>query len=306
MAEFAPSRWRAHRLRRVGIALGFVSALAALALAATGPIGPVVAGSIVAKAFVPGALALIGTLCTLGLAPLGASLILIAGLAVPSLLGTGASATMIFVALLAAALLACAGSFLALSRAIDKTNAAIGRWISWLVVAAVLVSALNAIVRKVFDTSSNAFLEAQWVMFAIVFLLCAPWTLIQNEHIRIDIINQMLPGRVRRGIDLAGHALFLMPFALVMIFYGLPFFFASYAVNEQSFNANGLPQWPAKSLIAIGFILLAIQGVSEIVKEIAILAGRMNDPHAGEATHHLIDSEMRAALENLPPAETRP
>jgi len=168
------------------------------------------------------------------------------------------------------------------TRAIDAVNSWLGRRLAWLILAAVLVSTANAIVRKTFDTSSNAWLELQWVLFSIVFLLCAPWTLLSNEHIRIDIINNMLPKRVRDSIDVVGHALFLLPLTIVMIVTSVPFFYRSFAIGEQSGNAGGLPQWPIKSLIMIGFALLFFQGLSELVKRIAIMRDLIPDPHASK------------------------
>jgi TRAP-type mannitol/chloroaromatic compound transport system permease small subunit len=170
---------------------------------------------------------------------------------------------------------------LTLSRVIDAVNTRIGKWVAWLVVVAVAISATNATIRKVFDTSSNAWLELQWVLFAAVFLLCASWTLIANEHIRIDIVNSFFSQRVRSWIDLIGHLLFLIPFTLVMIVTGWPFFIASWSIGEQSSNAGGLPQWPAKFLVPLGFALLFFQGVSELIKRIAVMRGRIPDPHAG-------------------------
>jgi TRAP-type mannitol/chloroaromatic compound transport system permease small subunit len=170
---------------------------------------------------------------------------------------------------------------LTLSRVIDAVNTRIGKWVAWLVVAAVAISATNATVRKVFDTSSNAWLELQWVLFAAVFLLCASWTLIQNEHIRIDIVNSFFSNRAKSWIELVGHLFFLIPFTIVMIVTGWPFFIASWSINEQSVNAGGLPQWPAKFLVPLGFALLFLQGVSELVKRIAVMRGRIPDPLAG-------------------------
>ena len=170
-------------------------------------------------------------------------------------------------------------SLLKLSRGIDALNTWIGKNLAWLIVVAVLVSSVNATVRKVFDESSNSWLELQWVLFSIVFLLCAPWTLLSNEHIRIDIVNSFWPKKVRDTIDVIGHAFFLIPLAIVMIVTGVPFFLRSYEINEQSGNAGGLPQWPAKSLIMIGFTLLLIQGISELIKRIAVMRGVIPDPH---------------------------
>lgn len=165
------------------------------------------------------------------------------------------------------------------SRAIDAFNSFIGRWVSWLIFAAVVVSSVNAVVRKVFDMSSNAWLELQWVLFSAVFLLCSPWTLISNEHIRIDIVNNLLPRKVRNWIDLVGHALFLLPLTIIMIVTGVPFFLKSWRIDEQSFSAGGLPQWPAKSLVMIGFALLFVQGLSELIKRAAVMRGLIPDPH---------------------------
>ncbi len=166
--------------------------------------------------------------------------------------------------------------------AIDRLNGAIGRTVQWLILVAVVVSAVNAIVRKAFDASSNAWLELQWLLFGAVFMLAAAYTLLWNEHIRIDIVNSRFPKRVRDWIDLLGHLLFLMPFVLLMLYDGWPFFTASYAIDEQSLNAGGLPQWPAKLLIPAGFFLLFLQGVSEIIKRVAVMRGLIPDPHGEE------------------------
>jgi TRAP-type mannitol/chloroaromatic compound transport system permease small subunit len=173
-------------------------------------------------------------------------------------------------------------ALLPMTRIIDAVTTWIGKRLSWLIIGAVLVSAVNATVRKVFDTSSNAYLELQWVLFSIVFLLCSPWTLLANEHIRIDIVNQLLPKRLRNTIDLVGHAFFLLPLCVVMILTGVPFFTVSYFQNEQSLNAGGLPQWPSKGLIMVAFILLFVQGLSELIKRIAVMRGLIPDPHEGQ------------------------
>lgn len=172
---------------------------------------------------------------------------------------------------------------LGVSRAIDAINRWIGRAFAWLVLLAVLVSAVNASVRKAFDVSSNAWLELQWVLFSAVFLLCAPWTLMVNEHVRIDIVNALLPKTARNVIDVIGHALFLLPLTLILVITAWPVFVHSYRINEQSFNAGGLPQWPAKSLIVIGFVLLCAQGVSELIKRMAVMRGLIADPYQRSA-----------------------
>jgi TRAP-type mannitol/chloroaromatic compound transport system permease small subunit len=188
-------------------------------------------------------------------------------------------------------------SFLPASRVIDSANTWIGKRLAWLILAAVLVSAVNASVRKIFDTSSNSWLELQWVLFSVVFLLCSPWTLLANEHIRIDIVNNMLPKRVRDSIDVIGHAFFLLPLTIVMIITGIPFFYRSFAINEQSGNAGGLPQWPSKALIMIAFALLLIQGLSEFVKRIAIMRDLIPDPHASQTT--VLEAEVEHIVEAI-------
>jgi len=184
-----------------------------------------------------------------------------------------------------------------LSRRIDAFTRWTGKRFAWLILVAVVVSALNAIIRKTFDTSSNSWLELQWVLFSIVFLLCSPWTLLDNEHIRIDIINNMLPRQVRNSIDVMGHVFFLLPLTIVMIITGAPFFMRSFEINEQSGNAGGLPQWPAKSLIIIGFAFLLVQGISELIKRIAVLRGLIPDPHASQV--HALEAEVEHLVEAI-------
>ncbi len=165
----------------------------------------------------------------------------------------------------------------------------------WLVLVAVLVSTANALVRKTFDTSSNAWLELQWQMFGAVFMLCAGYTFLKNEHIRIDIVNSYFPKIVRDWIDLLGHLLFLMPFVVLMQLDGWPFFWASWRIGEQSMNAGGLPQWPAKLLVPLGFLLLALQGVSEFVKRLAVIRGLIPDPHVTAGPHGHVGPETEHA-----------
>ena len=185
---------------------------------------------------------------------------------------------------------------LKLSRGIDAVNRKIGKVLSWLILIVVIVSATNATVRKLFDTSSNAWLELQWVLFGAIFLLCSPWTLLSNEHIRIDIVNGMLPKRWRDRIDVIGHLFFLLPLTIVMIVTSVPFFLRSFRLNEQSMNAGGLPQWPAKSLILIGFVLLFLQGISELIKRIAVMRNLIPDPHGGGGAPSSAEAEAERIL----------
>ena len=189
------------------------------------------------------------------------------------------------------------------SRLIDAINLRLGKWLSWLILVAVLVSAGNATVRKVLDTSSNAWLELQWVLFSAVFLLCSPWTLLSNEHIRIDIVNSMFPKRLRDAIDIVGHGVFLLPLTVIMVITAYPVFINSLVLNEQSFSAGGLPQWPAKSLMVIGFALLFFQGLSELIKRIAVLRGLIPDPYEH---HHPVVSEVERLVQSTQSAERKP
>ena len=192
------------------------------------------------------------------------------------------------------------GVLLGVSRVIDAMNFRVGKILAWLILAAVIVSTVNAIIRKLFDMSSNAWLELQWVLFGAVFLLVASWTLLANEHIRIDIVNNALPPRVRSFIDLIGHALFLLPLTIIMIITSYPFVQKSVLLNEQSMNAGGLPQWPAKMLILIGFILLFFQGISELIKRIAVIAGTIPDPHlVGGGVHAAAEAEVERLLADV-------
>jgi TRAP-type mannitol/chloroaromatic compound transport system permease small subunit len=183
------------------------------------------------------------------------------------------------------------------SRVIDAINLRIGKWLAWLILIAVLVSAINATVRKVFDASSNAWLELQWVLFSAVFLLCSPWTLLSNEHIRIDILNNAFPKTVRNIIDVVGHAFFLLPLTIILIVTSYPVFIESIRINEQSFSAGGLPQWPTKSLMVIGFALLFAQGVSELIKRIAVMRGLIPDPY--ERRQHPLESEVQDLIQAI-------
>ncbi|MEI2296923.1 TRAP transporter small permease subunit [Ensifer sp. MJa1] len=189
-------------------------------------------------------------------------------------------------------------ALLGFSRLIDTITEFIGKNVSWLILAAVLVSAGNAIIRKIFNMSSNAWLEAQWYLFGAAFMFAAAYTLSQNEHIRIDVVYGQFSRRVQHWIDLLGHLLFLMPFVLLVLYYLFPYVKMSYVSGEVSSSAGGLIIWPAKAILLIGFLLLAFQGVSEIIKKIAIMTGNMEDPTPYVPTH--------APLDDVVSPETRP
>jgi TRAP-type mannitol/chloroaromatic compound transport system permease small subunit len=177
---------------------------------------------------------------------------------------------------------------LALSRLIDRASGAIGRSVAWLIVAAAVISAGNAVVRKAFDWSANSLLEVQWWLFALVFLLAAPWTLAVNEHIRIDVVNSRLSTSTRNIIELVGHVLFLLPMAAMIVYTSAIFFSVSFAQNEQSPNAGGLPLWPIKALIPIAFALLFAQGLSELIKRIAIMRGDLDERTGHDGYHEAV------------------
>lgn len=192
------------------------------------------------------------------------------------------------------------GLLLRISALIDAINERIGKAVYWLVLVAVLISAANAIVRKVFNMSSNAFLEAQWYLFAAVFLLCSGYTLLRNEHVRIDVIAGRLSPRAQAWIDVFGTLFFLLPMALLFIWLSWPVFVRTFTHNEISTNAGGLWIWPARLLVPIGFSLLAAQGFSELVKRIAFLMGKGPDPiqrHDAHAAEKELAEEIRRLAE---------
>lgn len=182
---------------------------------------------------------------------------------------------------------------LRISAAIDYLNNLVGKNVSWLILVAVLISAGNAIVRKAFDISSNMWLELQWYLYGTVFMLAAAYTLLRNEHIRIDVVSNTLSKKTRDRIDLFCHVFFLMPFVLLMVWLCVPWFFLSFTTGEISANAGGLVIWPAKLMVLIGFVLLVAQGISEIIKRTAVVANIIDDP---TPQHHL-PPDAEGALE---------
>jgi len=188
-------------------------------------------------------------------------------------------------------------NLLKISAVIDAINERVGQFVKWFILAAVLVSTVNAIIRKVFNTSSNSWLELQWYLFGAVFMLGAAYTFLKNEHIRIDIVTGNFRKRTRDWIDVFGHVFFLIPFAWIMVWHGIPFFYRSFALNEASMNAGGLTVWPAKFLLPAGFILLLAQAFSELIKRIAILRGEMEDPNASAGHHGAAEAEAERLLQ---------
>jgi TRAP-type mannitol/chloroaromatic compound transport system permease small subunit len=167
---------------------------------------------------------------------------------------------------------------LSLSKRIDQFSEWIGRWVAWLVLISVLVSAGNAISRKAFNLSSNAFLEIQWYMFAAVFMLASGYTLLRQEHVKIDVFSGRLSKRAQILIDIAGICLFLFPFVFYIIKLAMPLVINAYVTQEMSSNAGGLIRWPVFAMLPLGLLLLGIQGVSELIKRFAFLQGMIPDP----------------------------
>ena len=191
-------------------------------------------------------------------------------------------------------------SLLSLSRGIDRANDQIGRLVRWLVLGSVLLSAGNAIVRKVFDTSSNALLEIQWYLFAGVFMLGAGYAFLRNVHVRIDFISSKLSKRTNAIIDAAGIVIFLIPLCLILIRLSWPLFYNAWVTGEMSSNAGGLIRWPVLLLIPLGFAILLVQGFSELVKRIAFLKGLIPEPISVEAVksdEELLAEELAAEAE---------
>jgi TRAP-type mannitol/chloroaromatic compound transport system permease small subunit len=170
------------------------------------------------------------------------------------------------------------GALLKLSRWIDSLNEFVGRWLAWLVLAAVLISAANAIVRKAFDTSSNAFLEIQWYLFAAVFLVAAGYTLLRQEHVKIDVVLHNFSRRTQIKVEIFGIVAFLMPFVFAVVDLVWPLVVRAYVSGEMSSNAGGLIRWPVFVMVPLGFALLGLQGVSELIKRVAFLQGLVDDP----------------------------
>ena len=169
-------------------------------------------------------------------------------------------------------------SLLALSALIDRASERVGHAIYWLVLVTVIISAMNAVVRKAFNWSSNSLLEIQWYLFSVIFLFLAGYTLKHNEHVRIDIITGRMSARARAAIDIFGTLFFLLPMAILIMDLSWPVFVDAYTRNEVSTNAGGLIIWPARLMVPIGFLLLIVQALSELIKRIAFLKGMAPDP----------------------------
>ena len=169
-------------------------------------------------------------------------------------------------------------ALLQLSRLIDKLTEFVGRWVAWLVLAAVLISAGNAVTRKAFNMSSNAFLEIQWYLFAAVFLLASGYTMMRQEHVKIDVISGRFSKRTQIWIDIVGICVFVFPFIFMIIKLAMPLVINAFVTKEMSSNAGGLIRWPVFALLPAGLLLLGLQALSELIKRIAFLKGLVPDP----------------------------
>jgi TRAP-type mannitol/chloroaromatic compound transport system permease small subunit len=190
-------------------------------------------------------------------------------------------------------------ALLAFSRGIDRMTTFVGKTVMWLILLAVLVSAGNAVVRKTFNYSSNAWLELQWYLFGAAFMLAAASTLCQNEHVRVDVFYATRKRETQHWIDLFGHVFFLLPFVVLMAWLLWPYTVQAYLNGDTSANAGGLIIWPARALIFAGFVLLCFQALSEIIKKIAVILGLIEDPHPTISAKEAAELEVAALLKDM-------
>jgi TRAP-type mannitol/chloroaromatic compound transport system permease small subunit len=185
---------------------------------------------------------------------------------------------------------------LRLSGLIDALNERVGRLSYWLILVMVLISAGNAVVRYAFNRSSNAWLEIQWYLFSAVFLFCAGYALLHNQHVRIDVISGRMSKRARAWIDILGTLFFLLPMAIAIMWMSWPVFVDAYQHDEVSTNAGGLTVWPGRLMLPVGFLLLILQGISELIKRVAFLRGLIPDPtdkHEGPSLEEQLAEALR-------------
>lgn len=182
-------------------------------------------------------------------------------------------------------------ALLKFSSVVDWLNTQIGKYVIWLILASTVISGVNAAVRKAFNMSSNAFLEIQWYLFAASFLIAAGYTLLNGEHVKIDVISSRLSKRAQMWIDVIGLTFFLTPMCLAILWYGVPFFLKGFYSGEVSSNAGGLIRWPVYAMIPLGFSLLLLQGWSELIKRLAFLQGLIDDP-----THKKVEKTTEEEL----------
>ena len=189
-------------------------------------------------------------------------------------------------------------ALLKFSKAVDWLNGQLGKYVIWLILASTVISAINAIVRKAFNFSSNAYLEVQWYLFAATFMLCAAFTLLNGEHVKIDVIYSRLYKRTQTWIDVFGFVFFLLPFCTAIIWFSTPFFLRGFYSGEMSSNAGGLIRWPVYAMMPLGFGLLWLQGLSELIKRVAFLLGLIDDP-TEKKLEKTAEEELAEAIRKL-------
>lgn len=194
------------------------------------------------------------------------------------------------------------GALLKFSNLMDRISTWIGKYVIWLILASTLISSINALVRKIFNTGSNAYLEVQWYLFAASFLIAAGYTLLNNEHVKIDVVSSRFSKATQIKIDIFGFVAFLIPMCLAILWYGIPFFYKGLISGEVSSNAGGLIRWPVYAMIPLGFGLLLLQGVSELIKRVAFLKGLIEDPTV-KKVDKTAEEELAEAIRKL--AETK-
>jgi TRAP-type mannitol/chloroaromatic compound transport system permease small subunit len=189
-------------------------------------------------------------------------------------------------------------ALLKFSKAVDWLNTQVGKYVIWLILGSTIISAVNAAVRKAFNMSSNAYLEVQWYLFAAAFLLAAGYTLLNGEHVKIDVISGRLSKRGQIWVDIFGFVFFLTPVCLAILWYGIPFFLQGLRSGEMSSNAGGLIRWPVYLMMPLGFGLLMLQGFSELIKRIAFLQGLIDDPTA-KKVEKTAEEELAESIRQL-------
>ena len=194
-------------------------------------------------------------------------------------------------------------ALLKFSKAVDWLNTQVGKYAIWLILAATVVSGVNAVIRKLFNMSSNAYLEVQWYFFAASFLLAAGYTLLNNEHVRIDVVSSHLSKRGQIWVDIIGFAFFLTPICVAILWYGIPFFLQGFHSGEMSQNAGGLIRWPVYAMIPLGFTLLLLQGWSELIKRFAFLQGLIEDPML-KRVEKTAEEELAESIRRLAESKT--
>lgn len=194
-------------------------------------------------------------------------------------------------------------AWLKFSNAIDRLSTWVGKYVIWLILASTLISGVNALVRKIFNTSSNAFLEIQWYLFAAAFLLAAGYTLLNHEHVKIDVVSSKFSKRTQIKIEIFGFIAFLTPLCLAILWYGIPFFYKALLSGEVSSNAGGLIRWPVYAMMPLGFALLLLQGISELIKRVAFLQGLIEDPTA-KKVEKTAEEELAESIRRLAESKT--